>query len=60
MALLDKSTKDQKKLIPVMLPGAPDWDDLSLFLKQRHCIDLRDDADRSEFNRLVAACLEES
>lgn len=60
MALLDKSAKDQKKLIPVMLPGAPDWDNLSLFLKQRHCIDLRADSDGGEFNRLVAACLEGS
>lgn len=46
-AILDRSVKGTCRLIPVLLPGAPEEPDVPLFLNQMTWVDLRTDYDRN-------------
>ncbi len=54
-ACLSRSVAGDFPLIPVLLPGAPDNPELSLFLKDLHWVDLRQGLSREGIRQLVKA-----
>jgi len=52
-AALDLAAHEQRPVIPVLLPGAPERPALSLFLKNRTWVDLRAGIDTAGIGRLV-------